>query len=111
VTAHAAAAQTLRAPGSLASPEHTGITPRAIASPTKLRDEALGRMRYLSPLRYPGAKSGLATVLAELIIESSKSLGRPQLFVEPFAGVRRPPCGWRALVSLIGFSCPMRTRW
>lgn len=43
-------------------------------------------MRYLSPLRYPGAKSGLAAVIAELITESSKSLGRPKLFVEPFAG-------------------------
>jgi DNA adenine methylase len=43
-------------------------------------------MRYLSPLRYPGAKSGLASVVASLIIESSKSLGRPHLFVEPFAG-------------------------
>ena len=43
-------------------------------------------MRYQSPLRYPGAKSGLAPVIADLITESSKSLGRPELFVEPFAG-------------------------
>jgi DNA adenine methylase len=43
-------------------------------------------MRYLSPLRYPGAKSGLAKIVASLITESSKSLARPQLFVEPFAG-------------------------
>ena len=43
-------------------------------------------MRYLSPLRYPGAKSGLANVVGDLVRESSKSLGRPQLFVEPFAG-------------------------
>jgi len=43
-------------------------------------------MRYLSPLRYPGAKSGLAAVIAELITASSAPLGRPELFVEPFAG-------------------------
>ena len=43
-------------------------------------------MRYLSPLRYPGAKSGLAAAIGELITAASESLGRPQLFVEPFAG-------------------------
>lgn len=72
--------------GSLLAPEHIGTSPRALANPGQLRDEALGAMRYLSPLRYPGAKSGLAKVVASLITESSKSLGRPQLFVEPFAG-------------------------
>jgi DNA adenine methylase len=43
-------------------------------------------MRYLSPLRYPGAKSGLAAAIAQLITASTRSLGRPELFVEPFAG-------------------------
>ena len=43
-------------------------------------------MRYPSPLRYPGAKSGLAAAIAELINASSSSLGRPELFIEPFAG-------------------------
>ncbi len=72
--------------GRLLAPSHIGANPRALANPGKLRDEALGAMRYLSPLRYPGAKSGLVNVVASLIIESSKSLGRPHLFVEPFAG-------------------------
>jgi len=68
------------------APEHIGINPRPLAEPVPLRDQALGRVRYLSPLRYPGAKSGLAGVIAELITESSKSLGRSELFIEPFAG-------------------------
>lgn len=68
------------------APAHIGATPRTLTAPASLRDDALGRMRYLSPLRYPGAKSGLAAVIAELVTESSKSLGRPELFVEPFAG-------------------------
>jgi DNA adenine methylase len=65
---------------------YIGICPRALADPSELQDEARGGMRYLSPLRYPGAKSGLAKVVGDLIAESSKSIGRPQLFVEPFAG-------------------------
>ena len=75
-------------PGAAArlAPEHVGNGPRQLATPAQLRDEALGAMRYLSPLRYPGAKSGLAKVIASLVTESSKSLGRLQLFVEPFAG-------------------------
>lgn len=71
---------------SLSAPEHIGAEPRALARPGRLQDEARGEMRYLSPLRYPGAKSGLANVVGVLITESSKSLGRPRLFVEPFAG-------------------------
>lgn len=43
-------------------------------------------MRYQSPLRYPGAKSGLSGVIAELISGASRELGTPELFVEPFAG-------------------------
>ena len=73
-------------PGVLLAPGHIGASPRSLARPGQLRDEARGGMRYLSPLRYPGAKSGLANVVGDLITESSKSLGRPQLFVEPFAG-------------------------
>jgi site-specific DNA-adenine methylase len=68
------------------APEHIDASPRALCQPAPLPDAALGTMRYQSPLRYPGAKSGLSTVIAELITESSKSIGRPELFVEPFAG-------------------------
>jgi DNA adenine methylase len=68
------------------APEHIDALPRALSHPLPLPDAALGTMRYQSPLRYPGAKSGLASVIAELIGESSKSIGTPELFVEPFAG-------------------------
>ncbi|MDI1463302.1 DNA adenine methylase [Catellatospora sp. KI3] len=40
-------------------------------------------MRYLSPLRYPGAKSGIARCIAELIKANAK---KPPFFLEPFAG-------------------------
>jgi site-specific DNA-adenine methylase len=43
-------------------------------------------MRYQSPLRYPGAKSGLTPVIARLVEANMATLGRPELFVEPFAG-------------------------
>jgi DNA adenine methylase len=68
------------------APRHIAATPRTLAQPSQLRDPALATMRYLSPLRYPGAKSGLAPAISELITESSMVLGRPELFVEPFAG-------------------------
>ena len=68
------------------APEHIASSPQALCQPAPLPDAALGTMRYQSPLRYPGAKSGLSTVIAELITESSKSIGQPELFVEPFAG-------------------------
>jgi len=72
--------------GQALAPRHIGTSPRPLAQPSQLRDRALAAMRYLSPLRYPGAKSGLAAIIAELITASSRSLGRPELFVEPFAG-------------------------
>ncbi|MEH1130052.1 DNA adenine methylase [Micromonospora sp. CPCC 206061] len=43
-------------------------------------------MRYQSPLRYPGAKSGLSGVIGELITAARSSIGPPELFLEPFAG-------------------------
>jgi DNA adenine methylase len=43
-------------------------------------------MRYLSPLRYPGAKSGLVGVIGDLVTSATGKLGKPELFVEPFAG-------------------------
>jgi DNA adenine methylase len=68
------------------APEHIAAWPRSLSRPLPLPNAAHGTMRYQSPLRYPGAKSGLASVIAELISESSRSIGRPELFVEPFAG-------------------------
>jgi DNA adenine methylase len=43
-------------------------------------------MRYQSPLRYPGAKSGLVGVIGDLVARATEKLGKPELFVEPFAG-------------------------
>ncbi len=44
--------------------------------------------RYQSPLRYPGAKSGLAKVISELIVAARQSteIKQVDLLVEPFAG-------------------------
>lgn len=44
--------------------------------------------RYQSPLRYPGAKSGLSKVIGELIAAAQRStrVGPVDLLVEPFAG-------------------------
>jgi site-specific DNA-adenine methylase len=43
-------------------------------------------MRYLSPFRYPGAKSGLVGVIGYLVANATEKLGKAELFVEPFAG-------------------------
>jgi DNA adenine methylase len=56
-------------------------TPRAISHP-------LATGRYQSPLRYPGAKSGISTVISELLVAAKRSTKFDQvdLLVEPFAG-------------------------
>ncbi len=48
----------------------------------------LAQGRYQSPLRYPGAKSSLAPVLAQVITAAKRSPEVPEinLLVEPFAG-------------------------
>ena len=48
----------------------------------------LARGRYQSPLRYPGAKSSLAPVIARVITTAKRSREVPEinLLVEPFAG-------------------------
>ena len=60
--------------------------PRPLCEPGPLTDESTAVMRYQSPLRYPGAKSGLGTVIGDLIESAARQLGTPELFVEPFAG-------------------------
>jgi DNA adenine methylase len=60
--------------------------PRPLGPPRPLADTAGAALRYQSPLRYPGAKSGLADVIGELVNAASTKLGKPRLFVEPFAG-------------------------
>lgn len=65
-----------------------GTVPRKIASPPEQIAHILATGRYQSPLRYPGAKSGLANVIGELIstAEKSREVRRVELLVEPFAG-------------------------
>jgi site-specific DNA-adenine methylase len=48
----------------------------------------LAHGRYQSPLRYPGAKSSLAPVIARIVIAAKQSRQVPEinLLVEPFAG-------------------------
>lgn len=48
----------------------------------------LARGRYQSPLRYPGAKSSLAPVIARVITSAkqSREVQEIKLLVEPFAG-------------------------
>jgi len=60
--------------------------PRKLLDPRSLADESAVNMRYLSPLRYPGAKSGLVGVIGHLVANVTEKLGKTELFVEPFAG-------------------------
>jgi DNA adenine methylase len=70
----------------VSAPGHISHHPRPLAVPEKLPDDTAATMRYQSPLRYPGAKSGLTDVIGDLITRASMKLGAPELFVEPFAG-------------------------
>lgn len=63
-----------------------GTHPRKLREPGPLANESAAGLRYLSPLRYPGAKSGLAGVISDLVAAATVKLGMPELFVEPFAG-------------------------
>ena len=62
--------------------------PRALISEPRPVDHALARERYQSPLRYPGAKSSLAPVIARILNSAKRSSEVPEinLLVEPFAG-------------------------
>ena len=70
----------------VSAPTSISAHPRGLKVPDPHANPAAGSMRYQSPLRYPGAKSGLAPVIGELVESASASLGMPELFVEPFAG-------------------------
>lgn len=68
------------------APSQVSSAPQSIVRNLERLDPDASRSRYLSPLRYPGAKSGLVPVIEQLVAESYPSLGSTQLFVEPFAG-------------------------
>jgi DNA adenine methylase len=76
----ASAAREIGAPASIEA------HPRRLLQPGLLADESTATMRYQSPLRYPGAKSGLVGVIKDLVVGAAQNLGVPELFVEPFAG-------------------------
>lgn len=77
-----------RYPAHTAAPVPVGTTPRRIDHAPADVAHALATGRYQSPLRYPGAKSGLSNVIGELITTGQRSpqVRRVDLLVEPFAG-------------------------
>lgn len=70
------------------APKHISANPRAMSPIDEPLTHPLARGRYQTPLRYPGAKTGLADVIGRLIdsAKRSKQVGKVGLFVEPFAG-------------------------
>lgn len=60
--------------------------PRRLRTITGPPAHPLALARYQSPLRYPGAKSGLGRHIKSLVDGAATTLGRPDLLVEPFAG-------------------------
>ena len=79
-------------------PTHILDSPRQLVSPLGAIDHALMTSRYQSPLRYPGAKSSLAPVIARILNSAKRSRAVPNidLLVEPFAG------GASASLRLVG---------
>lgn len=79
-------------------PTHILDDARQLVSPLGSIDHALTTSRYQSPLRYPGAKSSLAPVIARILDAAKVSRTVPEinLLVEPFAG------GASASLRLVG---------
>jgi len=67
---------------------HGADKPREIWDVPGPIEHRLAMGRYQSPLRYPGAKSGLARVIGDVLksAQSSSAMDRIDLLVEPFAG-------------------------
>lgn len=76
----------VRASAGAWTPRSIDVHPRRLRDIDPLADASAATMRYQSPLRYPGAKSGLTPVIGNLIGRATRVLGTPELFVEPFAG-------------------------
>lgn len=68
--------------------ECIGERPRPLGEPSETVDHPLATARYQSPLRYPGAKSGLANTVGRLLLSAaaSQQIKQVELLVEPFAG-------------------------
>lgn len=70
------------------APEHVSAQPRPIRSDADRVLHSLADGRYQTPLRYPGAKTGLANLIGTLIASATESrqVRQVELLVEPFAG-------------------------
>jgi DNA adenine methylase len=74
------------------------VRPRRLQKTLGVVDPDLVPVRYQSPLRYPGAKSSLAPVIAQVLnaAKGSREVPEINLLVEPFAG------GASASLRLVG---------
>jgi DNA adenine methylase len=70
------------------APRHIRTQPRTIQQPAGQIVHPLAIGRYQTPLRYPGAKTGLADLVGRLVesAKTSSQVRKVDLFVEPFAG-------------------------
>lgn len=70
------------------APSHIGAQPRKIGPAAAPLAHQLATGRYQTPLRYPGAKTGLADLIGRLVesAKSSRQVRQVDLLVEPFAG-------------------------
>lgn len=70
------------------APRHIKTRPRTIQAPAGRLDHPLAKGRYQTPLRYPGAKTGLANLIGRLVesAKTSSQVRKVDLLVEPFAG-------------------------
>lgn len=70
------------------APRYVSAQPRSIKSDPDRIDHTLAEGRYQTPLRYPGAKTGLASLIGKLVdaAKHSPQVQRVDLLVEPFAG-------------------------
>jgi DNA adenine methylase len=70
------------------APRQVSPSVRTIREKAAELNHALATGRYQSPLRYPGAKTGLAKLIGRLIesAKTSRQVGKVDLLVEPFAG-------------------------
>lgn len=71
-----------------AATRHVEVLARAIRRAPAAVRHASSAARYQTPLRYPGAKSGLAPLIGELVGAAARhrAVGGVDLLVEPFAG-------------------------
>lgn len=83
-----AATELERTAGLFGTGEVINAQPRPLATELEHVSHELANGRYQSPLRYPGAKSSLAPIIARIVTSAKQSRQVPEinLLVEPFAG-------------------------